>query len=145
MLRSLSLAVCVLAALAGCQPSQDAVAQVSQGGRSDSQSDQQPADPEPSIVGQGSLEGTYFVSGPMGEGDLIRDSTHLYLWMEGGLAAELYRRMSVAPEPYHCEPESRSVKQGREITCTVNADSTDHRCYVAIDVPAETLAVGVIC
>ena len=100
---------------------------------------------DPAIAAEGPLAGRFFVSGPIGEGDLVRDSTHLYLWMEGEAAAELYRRMPVVPVPQPCEDGSAWLKQGQALACTADADSTGYRCYVAIDVPAETLAVGVSC
>ena len=119
---------------AACEPPPDAEAQSPDSAQTD-----------PAIAGEGDLEGRYFVSGPIGEGDLVRDSTHFYAWLEGSAAAELYRRMPGSPVPQECEDGSAWIKQGQALACTADADSTGYRCYVAIDVPAETLAVGVSC
>ena len=134
MLKTIMVSVGLPLVFVACEPSPDAEAQ-------------SPVSAQlgPDIVGEGDLEGRYFVSGPIGEGDLVRDSTHFYVWLEGSAAAELYRRMPASPVPQACEDGSAWVKHGQALACTADADSTGYRCYVAIDVPAETLAVGVSC
>jgi hypothetical protein len=133
VLRTILISLWLPLLFAACEPPPDAEAQSPVSFQS------------PKIVGEGDLEGRYFVSGPIGEGDLVRDSTHFYVWLEGSAAAELYQRMPASPVPQLCEDGSAWVKHSRALACTADADSTGYRCYVAIDVPAETLAVGVSC
>ena len=132
------LLVFVLLSLAACgtdTPSPEAVPAASAQTR--------PADP--ALASEGDLDGRFFVSGPIGEGDLVRDSSHFYVWLEGASAAELYRRIRGAPIERACEDGHAWAKHGRSLVCTTDADSTEHRCYFALDVAEEELAAGVSC
>src|SRR5690606_20251171 len=105
----------------------------------------QASSPDPALVADGSLDGRFFVSGPIGEGDLIPDSTHFYVWLEGTSAEALYRRIPGAPVEHACEDGHAWSKPGRSLVCTADADSTGYRCYFALDVAEEELAAGVSC
>lgn len=96
-------------------------------------------------MADGRLDGRFFVSGPIGEGDLVPDSTHFYVWLEGASAEALYRRIPGEPVEHACEDGHAWAKHGRSLVCTADADSTGYRCYFALDVPEEELAIGVSC
>jgi hypothetical protein len=100
---------------------------------------------DPALSADGRLDGRFFVSGPIGEGDLVRDSSHFYLWLEGPSAEALYRRIPGEPVAHACEDGHAWSKPGRSLVCTADADSTGYRCYFAIDVAEEALAAGVTC
>lgn len=97
------------------------------------------------LQAEGELEGRFFVSGPMGEGDLERDSTHFYVHMEGESARALYRYLPGEVTEWPCEDGHDWAKHLEAIICTANVDSTEHRCYFAIDMPKEELRRGVTC
>jgi hypothetical protein len=139
VLRSLLLIGCLSFALAACGPRPEAPAE---GHRA---TPAQAPTSAPSIVTEGRLDGEFFISGPIREGGLIRDSTHFYVWVEGAPAAELYRRIPGLPVEYPCGDGHAWEKQGEALVCITDADSTSYRCYFAIDVAEERLEVGVSC
>lgn len=100
---------------------------------------------DPDLVEEGALEGRFFLSGSIDEGALRRDSTHFYVWLEGESAAALYRHLPGEATEHACEDGHKWSKTQDAIICTANADSTEHRCYFAVDIPEAQLRTGVSC
>jgi hypothetical protein len=85
------------------------------------------------------------VSGAIDSGDLIRDSTHFYVWMEGESAEAMFRYLPGEEWEDLCAGAGTWAKSHAGIQCTESADRKEHRCYFAIDLPEGQLRRGVTC
>ena len=101
---------------------------------------------QPSIQAEGNLEGRFFVSGEIGEeGDLVPGNSHMYIWLEGASARAMYEQIPSVPTREECETGHAFRKDIGRMHCSVNIDSTEHKCYFAIDVPEQKIDTGAIC
>lgn len=96
----------------------------------------------PEVQSDDSLAGTLFFGSPDGEGGLTSDSAHMYLWLEGAAAKQLYQQMPAKAEENMCEDGYAYVKFGEALQCKASADGLRHWCAFAVDIEHETLEVG---
>lgn len=110
-----------------------------------SESDEPTKLANPQLAAEGSLQGRYFLSGSIGEGDLNAGESHFYIWLEGGAASSLYEALPGAASKHICEDGHAFSKSKDSILCTTDADSTSYRCYFAINIPAFKIEDGYSC
>ena len=115
----------------------------SQESASESRELAKPADPH--LAAEGDLQGRYFLGGPIAEGDLNSGESHFYVWLEGEAASSLYEALPGTASKHICEDGHAFSKSKDSIFCTTDADSTSHRCYFAINIPASTIENGYSC
>ena len=97
------------------------------------------------VQGDDTLAGRFFFGSPDGEGGLTPDSAHIYLWLEGTAAKQLYQQMPAEVEENACEDGYAYVKFGNALQCKATEDGTRHWCAFAVNIEQETLIVGASC
>ena len=99
----------------------------------------------PQVQANDTLSGRFFFGSPDGEGGLTPDSDHIYLWLEGTAAEQLYHQMPAEAEENACEDGYDYVKFGKALQCKATEDGRRHWCAFAVNIGQETLAVGATC
>jgi hypothetical protein len=90
---------------------------------------------------EGRLEGTWFIGSEIVEGGVGPENTHFYLWIEGKAAEALYSELDVPVEHDACA--DAPVKWLGKIKCLDLPEG--FRCYFAVDLQAQRIAVGSSC
>lgn len=93
------------------------------------------------LDGQYRIWGKTLVDPPAGE----PKDTHLYLYLKGGAAKELFESMHVGTKRDECRNDGSLTKIIGNTQCTSSSNGKVFECWLGLDIKNQRMALGVVC
>ncbi len=73
------------------------------------------------------------------------DDTHIYLWITGQAARDIYVMIDSEATQEPCLDDGTLSKQSGNIQCDFDPGKDHYRCYLSIEVSTNKVGPGVVC